>query len=342
MSNLHITNPGDLGVLVVGAGVAGLTLARRLSQNGEKVTVFEKSPGVGGRLATRRGEGWIWDHGLVDIQPSDVPPETYLDWQSLGILENRKDQPQLSWICSEGMTQLPKKLEVGFEVIRNCKIDLVRVGPGGKVWMIRDEEGNWHHGNKLVLAIPAPQAELILDGSFPQQMISLKESLLRIKYRPTLTVLGLINRGRFPELKLKTDRIVEICIDNGEKGIRNSLGALTLHLTADYSRKNFDKPDKVVLTEIKNWVKKKMGAEITGMVVKRWRFSQVTHSLEEPFLAAKLTSPLFVIGDGFCGGGIKGALLSANSLADHLLNCSQTKESGRNHAKKNIYSACPK
>jgi predicted NAD/FAD-dependent oxidoreductase len=81
------------------------------------------------------------------------------------------------------------------------------------------------------------------------------------------------------------------------------LGALTLHLTALYSIKHFESSDEQVLLEIKNWVKKKMGAEITNLVLKRWRYSQVTHSLEEPFLAAKLTSPLFVIGDGFCGGG---------------------------------------
>lgn len=41
-------------VAVIGAGLAGLTAARTLSDHGYRVTVFDKSRGVGGRLATRR------------------------------------------------------------------------------------------------------------------------------------------------------------------------------------------------------------------------------------------------------------------------------------------------
>lgn len=342
MANLKITNPNDLGVLVVGAGIAGLTLARSLVQHGEKVTVFDKSRGVGGRLASRRGGGLVWDHGIPALFPSDIPPETYVDWKSLGILENRKDQTALSWICPEGMTQLPKALELGIDVIRDAKIDLIRIGPGGKVWMIRDDSGTWHYGNKLVLAIPAPQAELLLEGSFPQQMVSLKTALQQVKYRSTLTVLATVNRKKFENLNLKPVPPVEMIIDNGEKGIKGSLGALTIHLNESYSAKNFETSEPKVLQEIKKIVKSKMGVDILNPVLKKWRYSQVTHALEDPFLAAKLTSPLFVIGDGFCGGGLKGALMSASSLADRLLNPPQNQEPWRPNGKKAIHLYCPK
>ncbi|MFZ9092741.1 MAG: NAD(P)-binding protein [Planctomycetaceae bacterium] len=39
-------------VAIIGAGLSGLTLANRL-QNRAEVTVFEKSGGFGGRMATR-------------------------------------------------------------------------------------------------------------------------------------------------------------------------------------------------------------------------------------------------------------------------------------------------
>jgi len=342
MANIKITNPGDLGVLVVGAGISGLTLARHLVQHGEKVTVFDKSRGVGGRLASRRGGGVTWDHGIPSLSPSDIPPEIYVDWKSLGILENRKDQTALSWICPEGMTQLPKALEKGVDVIRDAKIDLIRVGPGGKVWMIRDGSGTWHYGNKLVLAIPAPQAELLLEGSFPQQMVSLKEALSQVKYRSTLTVLATVNRKKFENLDLKPVGPIEVIIDNGEKGVQGSLGALTIHLNESYSAKNFELSEQKVLSEIKKIVKNKMGIDILNLVLKKWRYSQVSVALEDPFLAAKLTSPLYVIGDGFCGGGLKGALMSASSLADRLLNPPYLKERGRPHGKKTIHLFCPK
>ncbi|NBX67752.1 MAG: FAD-dependent oxidoreductase [Proteobacteria bacterium] len=342
MANLKITNPNDLGVLVVGAGIAGLTLARNLVRHGMKVTVFDKSRGVGGRLASRRGGGLTWDHGIVALHPSDIPPEIYVDWKSLGILESRKDQASMSWICPEGMTQLPKALEQGVDVVRDAKIDLIRIGPGGKVWMIRDDSGTWHYGNKLVLAVPAPQAELLLEASFPQQMVSLKESLAQIKYRPTLTVLATVSRKKYPELSLKAVSPIEMIIENGEKGIKMGTGALTIHLNEAYSVKNFELSEQKVLREIKSLVASKMGIEISNLVLKKWRYSQVTHALEDPFLSAKLTSPLFVIGDGFCGGGLKGSLMSASSLADRLINPPATKEPWRPNGKKAIHLYCPK
>ena len=41
-------------VVVVGAGIAGLTAARSLVESGAGVIVVDKSRGVGGRMATRR------------------------------------------------------------------------------------------------------------------------------------------------------------------------------------------------------------------------------------------------------------------------------------------------
>ena len=126
---------------------------------------------------------------------------------------------------------------------------------------------------------------------------------------------------------------IESLTENGEKGMKDSLGALTIHLNEKYSLKHFDSPEEEVLTEIKQIVKKKLGLDILNLVLKRWRYSQVTHPLQEPFLAAKLTSPLYVMGDGFSGGGLKGALHSANTLALELIK-SVTKEARENGKEK--------
>ncbi|MBE0549214.1 MAG: FAD-dependent oxidoreductase, partial [Rubrivivax sp.] len=50
-------------VAVVGAGIAGAACAASLQQAGLDVTLFEKSHGVGGRLATRRAS-WAGDDGV--------------------------------------------------------------------------------------------------------------------------------------------------------------------------------------------------------------------------------------------------------------------------------------
>lgn len=57
----HLQHPPT--VAVVGAGIAGAACAAGLQQAGLTVTLFEKSRGAGGRLATRRA-AWTGDDGI--------------------------------------------------------------------------------------------------------------------------------------------------------------------------------------------------------------------------------------------------------------------------------------
>jgi predicted NAD/FAD-dependent oxidoreductase len=49
-------------IAIIGAGLAGLTLARELSIVAD-VVVFEKARGVSGRTSTRYAEPFYFDHG---------------------------------------------------------------------------------------------------------------------------------------------------------------------------------------------------------------------------------------------------------------------------------------
>ena len=50
-------------VIVVGAGIAGLTAAATLARAGTRVTVLEKSSAIGGRAATHEKDGFSWNLG---------------------------------------------------------------------------------------------------------------------------------------------------------------------------------------------------------------------------------------------------------------------------------------
>ena len=57
-------------VAVIGAGMCGISCASYLQKNGFGVTVFEKSRGIGGRMASRRiNEQVSVDHGAQYIKP---------------------------------------------------------------------------------------------------------------------------------------------------------------------------------------------------------------------------------------------------------------------------------
>ena len=56
-------NMPRLRIVVVGAGMTGLTAARALSGQGHDVVVIDKARGPGGRMSTRRDNDLRFDHG---------------------------------------------------------------------------------------------------------------------------------------------------------------------------------------------------------------------------------------------------------------------------------------
>ena len=61
----------SLPIAIIGAGVAGLSCARILRKAGLPVRVFDKGRRLGGRLSTRRAEGFCFNHGAQYLRAKD-------------------------------------------------------------------------------------------------------------------------------------------------------------------------------------------------------------------------------------------------------------------------------
>ena len=70
-------------VIIVGAGLAGLTCARVLAESGVAVTLFEASDGVGGRVRTDAVDGFLLDRGFQVYFTSYPVSRRYLDHTKL-------------------------------------------------------------------------------------------------------------------------------------------------------------------------------------------------------------------------------------------------------------------
>jgi renalase len=151
-------------VAVVGAGVAGLSAARALVSSGHKVTVYEASGRVGGRLGSARAHGSVVDLGAQYLTIRDphfreaVEPlleaGSLVQWTiGLPYLENGRihrgfGRPEPRYILPAGMDQLAEHLVVGLDVRLRCPVHDVRR---------LEAEG-------VVLAIPAPLARGLVGG----------------------------------------------------------------------------------------------------------------------------------------------------------------------------------
>ncbi|WP_019586355.1 NAD(P)/FAD-dependent oxidoreductase [Deinococcus apachensis] len=76
-----------LDVLVIGAGLSGLTAARVLTRVGRRVRVLEAAGQVGGRLTTRVVDGYTLDAGYQVIFPAYPALRRHLDFDALDLVQ---------------------------------------------------------------------------------------------------------------------------------------------------------------------------------------------------------------------------------------------------------------
>ena len=73
----------DLDVVIVGAGLAGLSCAKHLQRAGKKVAIYEASDGVGGRVRTDELDGYLLDRGFQVLLTAYPEIETEVDLAAL-------------------------------------------------------------------------------------------------------------------------------------------------------------------------------------------------------------------------------------------------------------------
>lgn len=197
----------DMKLAIIGAGVAGLAAARALRQRRPElaITIYEKSRGLGGRAATRRREGFAFDHGaqyakaptpeLLRLLTAELPAGDLLDigrpvWVFDGAGAIAEGDPAQNadpkWTYRQGLNQLGKLLGADLDIRREVRVGrLVREGEGERGrnraasptlprafapahgrWVLIDTAGQPVSDADLVLLTPpAPQAADMLAAS---------------------------------------------------------------------------------------------------------------------------------------------------------------------------------
>lgn len=79
------TGSSEDGVVVVGAGLAGLSCAVTLSKAGVPVSVLEASDGVGGRVRTDSVDGFLLDRGFQIFLSAYPEAKEMLDYGELDL-----------------------------------------------------------------------------------------------------------------------------------------------------------------------------------------------------------------------------------------------------------------
>ncbi len=183
-------------VVIIGAGLAGLTCGRYLQEQGRQVVILEKSRGVGGRLATRRLSGTIADHGakylenqgsytqdLIDFlqQQGIITPWTNTNYEFTneftGLDSNIDREQTKAWkaqtgvdryVAPLGMNSIAKTLAQDLDIRFSHRVDRVQAtDQGWQLGLDLPPDSPAMEAKALVIAIPAPQALAILYPKSP-------------------------------------------------------------------------------------------------------------------------------------------------------------------------------
>lgn len=323
-------------VVVVGAGLAGLSAAGALSEAGHSVTVFDKGPGPGGRMATRRIGAATFDHGAQFFTARD--PEfvaLVAQWQRSGLVaewcRGFTDPPDghPRYMVHGGMNALAKHLASAIDVRCNSLVFGVHrtpSGPGvhrtlaasGTGWSVQLDDDSTHPADALVMTCPTAQTfSLVLSAD-----VVLPEALWRTDYDRTIALLAVLDRpGAVPAPGgVQGAEGFTFIGDNYAKGI-SAVPAITFHADPDWSAAQWDEPadetHQILLAAARPWLG---DAEVIDSQVKRWRFATPRAIWPERCWRSDDAAPLVVAGDAFAGPRVEGAVLSGLAAARSLLN----------------------
>lgn len=342
--------PAD--VVVIGAGVAGLALARELKAHGRSPIVLERSRGLGGRCATRRIDGQPVDHGVACIHGRsrrflaelDRVGDIALvpDWPSLRVGDGTPCRPEAfetrdrRVAFGEGVNRFAKHLAAGLETRTEAEVTTLRLldpasarRPGWALTMATGETVRCDH---VALTMPAPAVAALLRQMkpLPEEIAAVLPLIDLVRALPCLTVIARYPDGTTPPHWQasfpRTITELQSIFHDSSKRARGARLTLVIQARAAFSRAHLEEP-------VESWTRAliQSAAALHGDWIAApdlvqshsWRRARVDagSELAQPLMVKVGDGALLgIAGDGFhSAGGIEGSYLSGIALAERLI-----------------------
>ena len=311
-------------VAIIGAGLTGLQLSRQLTNAGISTTLFDKSRGVSGRVATRRadveGHTLRFDHGTPSLsasqkaQISALPTPTQLalvPW----IPSSPKTQSEPHFSLAPGINGVGKWLAQGQNIALNVPVTALRRSDGGNAWQIVcDSTLSPQNFDMVITTTPPLQAAKILETS----QSPLIETLKTLRPEGCWSLM-LVTEHPLDIAPLLTPRhsLIERVVSEHTKGrFSNQWGVYTVQANRPWSQHRMEE-DPTVVGEAMLSELNRLGYGRPNVIYQRlhrWLYAGVAEPLGEAFLLDAQHN-LMCAGDWCFGTDITSALRSAHAAS---------------------------
>ena len=321
-------------VAVIGAGLSGLTLARRLAAHAD-VTVFEKSRGYGGRLATRRTDEFAFDHGaqfftarsaafrdfLAPLVAAGVVATWHARFAELG-----GDGPPVArqwvrevphYVGRPGMSAIGRHLGAGLDVRLRTRVGAI--DRRDDAWVVLDDGGETlGHCDWVLATAPAEQTAALMPRDFDGHARLAQTRMLGC-FALMLGFDGPVELS-FDAALVRDSTLSWISVNHSKPGRSDSSTLVALASNA-WSEDHLDTRLDAVLGDMREELDRVLGRSLPAARmadVHRWRYANIpTQPGERSLLDAR--NRLGACGDWCVYGRVEGAFLSATDLAERLL-----------------------
>ena len=317
----------DKNVIVLGAGITGLIIARKLHLLGYQVKVLDKGRGVGGRMSTRRFGGGRVDHGAQFFTVRGKNMQSVIDdpifkdivhvW-SRGFASNTKpfsEDGYPRYVASNGMSAIPKALASGLDVQTSVRIESIQ--RADDIWILTSDEGEKFQSSLLIVTCPAEQTLNILNNGNVVLNENERRILEAVKYNPSIAVMVRISgTSKIPApggLRFESGPISWMA-DNTQKGLKTQNpeeSLITIHSDHQFAQKHWEEDLDATAQKLIKSAEPWIGDSILEYKPHRWRYALSLQSVEPGYLELKGSPKCFIAGDGFGGGKVEGAVESA-------------------------------
>ncbi len=304
-------------IAVVGAGLTGLTCARALADAGHSVVVFDKGRGLGGRMASRRKDGWRFDHGAVALRPTDDAFTTFLAAaHDMGCAE-RWDAAN-GWTGIPGMSTVVKSLARDLEIVSSQRVTaLIKTGAA---WTVDGPQAAENMVfDRVILAIPHPQAQELL-VPWP----ALSAQIQQAQMQPCWTAMMGFDRS-LPTSLTYSDScagpISVIARETAKPGRSLPGDGWVIQADAAWSRIHLELDQSQIETLLLTAFFKEIACAPVAPAVSmahRWRYALTTTPLGQPYVS-DTSLGLAVCGDWCLGNTAQAAYDSGRSLAAAMI-----------------------
>lgn len=312
-------------IVVVGAGLAGLTAARSLCSGGHEVLVLDKGRSPGGRMATRRIGGATFDHGAQFFTVrTDAFAAQVAAWEADGIARvwchgfTPEGDGYPRYIGTRGMNAIARHMALGLDVRCGAMAFAIRrAGAGRHGWEVVVDDGTAHRADAVVSTCPLPQTfSLVFEAG-----VDIPRELVADDYDRTIALLAVLDGPSAvpsPGGVHRPEGIFSFVADNAAKGI-SAVPAVTLHAGSAWSEQQWDQGRGAVHDALVDAARPWFGsARLVDSQVKRWRFATPRTPWPDRCWIAPEGS-LVVAGDAFAGPKVEGAFSSGLAAAAALI-----------------------